>query len=269
MGGDGHDTQNVIIEDEMSSYQTVFPSKDGRYLHVGFFYYDDNKQKLPEKYWNPRYGTKTKLNFKYNLYYVKIDLKTQKVKNFDGEPVKTPVSMETANSQCMIWDTDWRGSGVPPDIILDQNEHPAFLHILSEDSPDRFNYYYVRHVDGGWKQAVITPSNHKWNSSHLSLDKRGTLHAYLIGGREKYRTPSGEMDRYGGGSIEEWISSDNGNKWTKLRDLMSNDPEYAGWKFNNIQPIKDAKGNIKDGMLLFYGWKNSELAKAKAFLIVE
>ena len=54
-----------------------------------------------------------------------------------------------------------------------------------------------------------------------------------------------------------------------MRDLTPNAPEYAGWKFNNIQPIKAPKGNVKDGMLLFYGWKDSELSKAKGFLITE
>ena len=77
------------------------------------------------------------------------------------------------------------------------------------------------------------------------------------------------MDSKGGGDIEEWISTDSGFTWKRVRDLTPRAPEYAGWKFNNIQPIKDPKGNVRDGMLLFYGWKDSELCKAKGFLIID
>jgi len=128
----------------------------------------------------------------------------------------------------------------------------------------------VRYVDGEWKQTVIAPSNDDWNSCYLRQDESGVLYAYLVVGNHTFiKGKRGKMDSRGGGDIEEWASTDNGNTWQKSRDLTPNAPEYDGWKFNNIQPIKDAKGNIKEGMFLFYGWKDSELSKAKGFLIVE
>jgi hypothetical protein len=253
--------------EEWSSYQTCLPSEDGKFLHVVFCYYDDNKKKVPEKFYNPRYKTKKNLNIKYNLYYLKINLKTSAVLNFTGDKLNTPINMETADAKCKIWDTDWRGSGVPPDIIIDGNGEPAFLHVLSDNTPEEFNYYYVRYTDGKWRQTIIAPSNHKWNSNYLKLDSSGTLHAYIIVGENKMKDDEGDMDRYGGGKIEEWRSYDKGKTWVRVQDLTPKNAEYTGWKFNNIQPIKDSYGHEIEGMLLFYGWKDNEARTAKAFLL--
>ena len=267
--------EKAIVDDpkdlnELSSYHTCFPGKDGKFLHVVFCSYDDNKKNVPEKFYNPRYKTKKNLGLKYNLYHVKINLQTHEVVNLDGETVKTPIDFDSANAKCKIWDTDWRGAGIPPDIMIDENDNPAFLHVLSEDTPEKYNYYYVRYVNNEWKQTVIAPSNDDWNSCYLRQDESGVLHVYLIAGDHKFvKGKRGKMDSRGGGDIEEWVSTDKGNTWKRMRDLTPNAPEYAGWKYNNIQPIKDPKGNVKDGMLLFYGWKDSELSKAKGFLIIE
>jgi len=270
MGEETATVDDPIDLNEWSSYHTCFPSKDGKFLHAVFCSYDDNKKDIPEKFYNPRYGTKTNLGIKYNLYYVKINLQTHEVANFDGETVRTPIDIGTANDKCKIWDTDWRGAGVPPDIVIDENDNPAFLHVLSEDVPDRCNYYYVRYINHEWIQTVITPATDDWNSCYLRLDESGTLHAYLIVGDHKFiKETRGNMDSRGGGDIEEWISTDSGFTWQRVRDLTPRAPEYAGWKFNNIQPVKDPKGNVRDGLLLFYGWKDSELCKAKGFLIID
>jgi len=269
MGGETQMENNRPGIEEWSSYHTCLPSKDGMFLHVVFCYYDDNKQEVPEKFYNPRYQTKNDLNLKYNLYYVKIDLQSHIVRNFDGENLDTPVDMQTADAKCKIWDTEWRGAGIPPDIVIDENDNPAFLHVLSENTPQEFNYYYVRNIEGKWMQTTIAPANHKWNSCYLKLDTNGTLRAYIIVGENAGIVMEGEMDRYGGGQIEEWCSYDKGNTWTRVKDLTPKSAEYADWKYNNIQPIKDPDGNEIDGMLLFYGWKDSEARTAKAFLLHE
>ena len=77
------------------------------------------------------------------------------------------------------------------------------------------------------------------------------------------------MDKHGGGRIEEWISSDNGNTWKMLQDLTPDKTKYPGWKFNNIQAVTNPDGSVVDGMLLFYGWKHKDDPKAKAFLLHE
>jgi len=251
---------------EWSSYQCKLPSRDGRYLHVVFMAYDDNKSNDPERFYNPRYDQAVGNGWKYNLYYVKIDLQTDEVTNFDGERMNTPIDIDQADAQCRIWDTQWRGAGVPPTIILDENGDPAFLHVLSEETIEDHQYYYVRRVNGKWKQTPITHSNHQWNSCHLAMDDNGTLHAYLIVGHG-YLNTGGYMDEHGGGDIEEWVSSDKGNTWKKERDLTPDRSMYPGWKYNNIQPVTKPDGSVVDGMLLFYGWKDKDAPEARAFLL--
>ena len=259
--------------DEASSYQTYLPANDGKSIHVVFMYYDDNKGNLPEKYFNPFYQTTKNLDLKYNLYYINVDLQNNEVKNFSGERLKTPVDLENANAKCKIWDTDWRGTGVPPDMIIDRNNNPAFLHVLTETSIEELNYYYVHFKNGEWTQSVIAPACHKWNSSHLQMDDKGMLHAYLLMDDGYFESKGkGVMNNHGGGKrIEEWISEDDGNTWKKNDILFSASGAYEGWRFNNIQPIKTNQGKIQDGMWLFYGWeeKKGDAPQVKAFLIVE
>ena len=275
---------------EWSSYQTKLPSKDGRYLHVVFTAYDDNRKGDPERFYNTRYDKAVSNEWKYNLYYVKVDLQTNGVSNFSNEKMYLPIDLDQANERCRIWDTEGRGAGVPPDIVIDENGDPGFLHVLSERTTEQHNYYFVHQEDGKWKKSVVAPSNHQWNSCHINLDKNGTYHAYLVvgdayvdtewvegksvgdkfeKGKSNYLKTGGYMDKHGGGRIEEWISSDNGNTWKLIRDLTPDPTKYPGWKFNNIQPVTNADGSIVDGMLLFYGWKDKDAPEAKAFLLHE
>ena len=253
---------------EWSSYHTVLPGRDGRFLHVAFISYDDNKSDDPKRFYNPRYDRAVDNEWKYNLYYVKINLQTHEVTNFDGEGMKTPIDIDQADANCRIWDTTWRGAGVPPTIALDENGDPTFLHVLSGETLEDHHYYYVRKAGGKWKRTLITRSNHQWNSCHLARDEDGTLHAYLIVG-DGYLDTGGYMDGYGGGAVEEWSSRNKGDTWKKQKDLTPDESKYPGWKYNNVQPVTRPDGSVVNGMLLFYGWKDEESPEAKAFLLHE
>ncbi|MCK5175610.1 MAG: BNR-4 repeat-containing protein, partial [Planctomycetes bacterium] len=228
---------------EWSSYQSKLASADGKSLYVCFMSYDDVKSNDPKRLYNPRYKKPVRNDWKYDLYLIKVDLKTYGVTNFQGQALQTPIDIEQANEKCRIWDTDWRGAGVPPAMKLGKNGNPAMLHVLSGDTLEQHNYYYVRYVGGKWKQTLITGSNHQWNSCHLADGAGGALHAYIITGRG-YLNEEGFMDAHGGGRIEEWTSGDDGNSWKKLRDITPDKTKYAGWKFNNIQPVKKPDGTI-------------------------
>ena len=258
--------------DEASSYHTYLASQDRKSIHIAFIYYDDNKGNLPEKSYNPLYK-KNVGTLKTNLYYLKVNLETQAATNFEGREVATPLVLKDANAHCKIWDTHWRGSGVPPDIIIDKHNNPAFLHVLTEEIFEKLNYYYVRRVGNEWKQTIIAPACHKWNSSHLQMDKQGNLHAYLLMDDGYFESKGkGVMNNHGGGTrIEEWISVDSGNTWSKKDILFTARGEYSNWRFNNIQAVKTKDGKIKEGIFLFYGWeqKRGEANQAKAFLLTK
>jgi hypothetical protein len=253
---------------DWSSYQTKLPSKDGKYLHVVYTDYDDNKNSSdPQRFFNPRYNTLASNEWKYNLSYVKINLETHEVSNADGRVLETPIDIDYSKTHCEIWDTQWRGAGVPPTVALDENGNPAFLHVLSEDSLSEHQYYYVRRIGNEWKQTPITHSSHQWNSCYLSIDADGTLHAFVVVG-EGY-LEGGYMDRHGGGRTEEWVSSDKGNRWTKRREVSPTSKRYVGWRFNNVQPVLRPDGSTVDGMLLYYGWMHENDPQATAFLLHE
>jgi len=267
------------MDTDWSIYTAKAVSNDGNFLHIGFIAYDDYRRlRSPEeiasgeldksRQHNPLYDNR-RVSYNYNLYYVKVDLRTHEVMNHEGELLQTPIDLSTANSKCMIWDTEWRGGSIVPSMMVDENDQVSFLHNISDfQHEDSLDYHYVRFEDGEWKTTQITYSNHEWNSGHITKSAYGTLHAYIIAG-EGYFDSDGYMDKHGGGDIEEWVSEDNGDTWNKLRDISPDPNQFAGWKYNNIQPVKRPDGTTVDGMLLFYGWKHPDDPIAKAFLLIE
>ena len=233
---------DLINHPEWSSYHVKIPSRVGRHLFVVSVDYDDVKSNDPERLYNPRYNKPVGNNWKYNLSLLKIDLQTHAVENYQGESVNTPIDIETTRAKCQIWDTEWRGAGVPPAISLNDKGMPELLHVLSEDDLETHSYYYVRYESGEWMQTRITASNHQWNSAYLKRDKDGQLHAYVTVG-EGYLANKGIMDSHGGGRIEHWLSKDGGHTWKKHRDITPDPSQYAGWRFNNVQPILMAVSN--------------------------
>ena len=253
---------------DWSSYRTTLPSRDGRHLHMVYTDYDDYiTKRTPDRLFNSRYQQNVDQDWKYNLHYVKIDLRTHRVTNADGETLRTPIDLAYSKEKCLIWDTDWRGAGIPPVIALDADGEPTFLHILSEGDLKTHGYYYVRRENGKWRQTRIHDSNHNWNGGYMVHDDDGNIHAYLITGQDYLK--GGYMDGRGGGSVEEWISEDKGNTWKMNRDLTPDRERYLGWRFNHIQPVVRPNGEIVEGMLLFYGWKDIDLPTARAFLLHE
>ena len=78
-----------------------------------------------------------------------------------------------------------------------------------------------------------------------------------------------KFSSHGGGTrIEEWISSDKGASWKKDQTLFTAEATYEGWRFNNIQPLKNKEGENQAGFM-FYGFKEEKHPKAKAFLMLE
>jgi len=268
--GPENDVTNLDIYNhpEWSSYQAKILSPDKKSLYVVFTDYDDVKSNDPERLYNPRYDMPVRNDWKYNLSLLKIDHQTHEVRNDAGEVIKTPLDIETARAKCQIWDTEWRGAGVPPALCLDENGEPSVLHVLSEENLETHNYFYVRKVAGEWLKTRITASNHQWNSGYLKRDANGKLHAYVIVG-EGYQDRKGVNYTHGGGRIEHWVSKDKGNTWGLHRDITPDAVQYLGWAFNNVQPVVRPDGSLVEGMLIFYGWLDEEKPDAVAFLVDE
>jgi len=63
----------------------------------------------------------------------------------------------------------------------------------------------------------------------LSRSENSVYHAYPLVG-DGFLYTGGDMDRYGGDRMEEWISKDNGNNWQRHRNLTPDPKEFPGWE---------------------------------------
>ena len=185
------------------------------------------------------------LNTRYHLYYVRLDIDSGRVYTIEGNRVASPINRAQAE-QCKIWDTGYRLTNMPA-ILNDPTGRPYFLMPVSDDdSPWHCRFHFIRRHRGRWLKTVVTKANGIWDGCLLQRSETGELLAYLVTGDQDGQTLS-----YGGGTIEEWRSGDEGASWEKSRYLI---PE-PGLIYNNPKPIERPTGATLDGFVAFYGWQ--------------
>ena len=112
--------------------------------------------------------------------------------------------------------------------------HPVCLYITSgghepgpQNSPREWTISH--HWQGkAWRSTVITTSDHNYDMGSLWID----------GDRWTFIAPVGNQpqEHGGGGEVELWISEDNGQHWSKQKELTRNS------KFNNSYVRKVVNG---------------------------
>lgn len=237
-----------FLAEHAGSYHTTEMSEDGKTLHVSFIW------KVEDPVLNSRYNDLLHdYTQRYNLYYLKIDLPSGRAYNYDGKELELPVRKKEADADCLVWDTQERVAAVGPSICLDDNGLPNLLLPVSEETPYKCRFYFVRRMNGQWQKTPITRTAHPFNASHLERNDDGTFKAYLITGQGENISEE-EMDQYGWGDrVEEWVSDQNGENWKLSRDITP----QKGHKYQNIKFISQgAKGTAKN-MLLFYSWQDA------------
>ena len=220
------------------SYHSVCPGRDGRSLHIGFVYWDEQKRV------NPRYKVRLQSTNRYHLYYLRLDIPTGELFTIDGNQLEPPVTRADAE-QCKAWDTGHQLTNMPSILVNDRNE-PHFVLPVSDATPWDCQFYSVKHGARAWARHPITRSNHTWSGAHLTRGEDGSLIAYLVVGDTDGATLS-----YGGGEIEEWWSADEGVSWQFSRKLV---PE-PGLLYNNPRPVELADGTEMRGTLVLFGWE--------------
>ncbi len=240
------------------SYCTTEVSADGTRLHVAFVW------KVEEPVFNERYQTTLSDHTqRYNLYYLFVDLATHQAFNIFGEPVELPLRKSVADKKCLVWDTEERVAAVGPSIALDRHGLPHFMLPVSDKTPLDSHFHFVTWHEGKWRRVQVTPTLHPFNAGHLEVLPNGGFRAFLIAGEGKEVVEEG-MDEYGWGErVEEWVSSGDGMKWERRRDLTPKD--RPGWHWQNVQPVIGSDGQAVPGLVLFYGWKGRDSA-GTAFL---
>ena len=118
-------------------------------------------------------------------------------------------------------------------------------------TPYTCKFYLVRRENSKWTKTPITKTSHPFNSNHLRHNADGSMQAWLISGHGE-SIAEDDMNRYGwGDSIEEWKSDITGKNWAQANNITPK-PNH---RYQNIQFVATANGNIATDMLLFYGWK--------------
>jgi len=249
------------------SYHNIRIGEDGKTLHNAFVWQQDFIIKmLPEAHQgadcepppNTRYGFQgdEKIDTRYNLYYVKVDLPTGKVFNHAGEELSVPISRRVADRKALIWDTDERIFAAPPSIWVDEEEEPYFLGMVSEDTPHRGWFTFVRHDGNEWQKTKVAKSSHYYNSALLDRAPNGDFRAFLIIGEEdtskqNRRDNKLDLNNYGWGErVEEWVSQDEGRTWRMMRDITP----IKGLRYQNLKRASGGIGQSIEDIVLFYGW---------------
>jgi len=221
------------------SYQSVEKSSDGKSLHIAFVYWDESKAH------NPLYKRRFEANNRYHLYYARLDIDSGQLSTIEGDPVPTPVTRSGAEI-CKVWDTGHRLSNMPA-ITEDTSGKPCFLVPVSgEESPWRGQFHFVQRRRDKWTRSPVAWMNNTWDGCLLRRSESGKLLAYMATGEH-----DGQIMSYGGGTVEEWTSMDDGTSWSKVQELV---PE-PGLLYNNPRPVETSTGDLMDGFLMLYGWE--------------
>ncbi len=224
------------------SYHSVALSRDGNALHIAFVRWDERHRV------NPLYKRFLNLWSRYDLYYVRLDLRAGRLLNIEGDPVERPINRRIARERCLVWDTGERIVNVPS-ILADEQDRPQFLFPVAGNRLDRCRFWFIRREGDGWRRHAVAAMDNIWNGSHLEYDAEGGITAFLIG-----RETANAERLYGGGRLEEWRSADGGRRWRKVGEISL--PE--GYLANNPKPVEDLAGRPLPRTLLFFGWKGPE-----------
>jgi len=248
--------QRGFRADDAASYHNTCISQDGSTLHVAFVWMVEGHNAASEDrpFLYSRYKGMLQRHpysfTRYNLYYIKIDLPTGEVFNYAGTELPTPINKKTADQHCLVWDTDERVAAVPPSIYLDENDEPCFLLAVSEETPYKCWFYFVRYRNGQWVRTRVARTPHPFNSGLLDRSADGVFKAYVLTGDGESISDK-DMDLYGWGErVEEWVSDDNGRNWKPGKDLTP----IKGYRYQNVKSVSRAQSGIVKDLVLFYGW---------------
>jgi len=223
------------------TYHSVTPGRDGQSLHIAFVYWDERKPV------HPVYGKRMGHRTRYNLYYLRLELSSGAVYNAAGTRLSRPVNRADAE-RCLVWDTGPLLTNMPS-LLADEQDRPCFLLPVSGDAPDEGCFWFVRQEGAQWARRRVAELNDTWNGCRLAPASDGSLTAFLIA-----RPPVfGELP-YGGGVLQEWRSTDNGDSWAMEQEISP----LKGLLCNNPKPVENAAGSPLPRTLLLYGWQDPD-----------
>lgn len=228
-------------DDWAGTYHNAALSRDGRSLHLAFVDWD-------ERNWpHPVYGEPVNNRNRRHLFYARVELDSGRLFNIEGAALPVPLNRRNA-AACRVWDTGERLTNMPA-IFLDENDQPNFIMPVSEDRLEQCRFWFIRRVGGEWRRTAIVETNDIWNAAHLTRGASGELIAHLV-----VQPVDAPRLPFGGGALQRWRSSDEGETWQLDGDLT---PE-PGTLCNNPQPVLDERGQPIAGELAFFAWRGPD-----------
>ena len=121
-------------------------------------------------------------------------------------------------------------------ITLDGEGNPVILVVTSSDyrpgpQGDPRTWEVLHHKDGKWNIHNVTTSTHNYDTGPIWIEADGTWR--IVGPTER-----GPQRWGGGGEVAVWISRDQGESWTKVRDVTRNSARNQSYvrKVFNAEP---------------------------------
>jgi hypothetical protein len=161
------------------------------------------------------------LNWRTNLYYMETRDGGKTWTTVDGKPLETPLT--DPKNPALIHDYRSEGRNVyVKDLTFDADGRPVLLYITSggwKAGPgnDPRIWQTARWTGEEWQIRGAIRSDNNYDMGSLYIEKDGTWR--IIG-----PTETGPQPYNPGGEVAMWTSPDQGESWTKAKQLTNNSP---------------------------------------------
>lgn len=162
-----------------------------------------------------------------NLYFLQTDDLGRTWRNVQGEPVTTPLADPQNPALVRDYAAEKRLVYIH-DLDLDAAGRPVILYLTSASFPPGPDgdprWWTIAHWTGTtWQYAELTRANHNYSTGSLYLEEDQWR---VIGPTERGPQPLGS-----GGEIAVWSSRDEGQTWSKQRDVTRG----SSWNHNYVR----------------------------------
>ena len=184
------------------------------------------------------------LNWRTNLYYMETENCGETWRNVQGEEIELPLT--EVDNPALIHDFRSKKRNVyMKDLAYDAEGHPVILFLTSggwESGPvnNPRNWQTARWTGHDWELRSITNSDNNYDMGSLYIEEDGLWR--IIGPTEPGPQPFNT-----GGEVAIWTSSDQGNSWTKLRQLTHDSELNHGYCRKPIDAHPDFYALWADG----------------------
>jgi len=179
-----------------------------------------------------------------NLYFVQTDDRGQTWRTADGSVIQTPITDPSSPALVRNYRAEQRLVYVK-DIGLDAQGHPVILYLTSGDHQPgpggAPRIWTIAHWTGSdWVFREVTTSTHNYDMGSLYIEADGRWRIIAP-------TEPGPFRHGAGGEIALWVSDDQGETWTKARDVTRDSPRNHGYVRRPVNAHPDFYGFWADG----------------------